>query len=220
MGFFTNRTQMTGQRATDERRQLVVGADEPRTFQRIRPLAGRPQESGPLFAAFEGPPPEDAQQEGAMTEQELSDFLCPAPGLLPRGVAVALPAPVHRPAAPMTFDITAKGRELARHYEAEDADVGPAPVSFEAYCRMVLHQASRVGASPRRSSTKHSPICLLRSEMRRMLKEAFTSGQVLPLLGPSGQWQIALERLAARHPQDRFCSPHAFRVQQPRRSVL
>lgn len=211
MGFFTNRTQMTGQRATDERRPVVVGASEPDVFQRIRPHSPvERKEAGLSARMLEGLLLKTIKQEGAMTEQELSEFLCLAPGCFRVELQSLYQRQCVDSVAPMTFDITAKGRELARHYEAEDAYVGPAPVSFQEYCRMVLQQAARGRRLTQEEFDQAFAHLPAPFEMRRMLKEAFNSGQVLLFWGPPGNgkslWSDSLHALL----KDPVLLPHAF----------
>lgn len=210
MGFFTNRSQMP-QRPTDGRGPVLVGAEEPDAFRRTRPASPvERKESGLSVRMIEGLLLKTIKQEGALTEQELSEFLCLAPGCFRVEMQSLYQRQCIDSASPMTFDITAKGRELTHHYEAEDAYVGPAPVSFQDYCRMVLRQAGegrRLSQEEFDQAFAHMPAPF---EMRRTLKEAFNAKQVLIFWGPPGNgkslWSDSLHSLL----RDPVVLPYAF----------
>jgi hypothetical protein len=75
---------------------------------------------------------------------------------------------------PMHYDLTNKGRELTTMMEREDAYVGPAPVSFAAYCQMVQQQAKRERRATMDDLNEVFASYPMREELKRTLKKAST----------------------------------------------
>ena len=189
----------------------LIGADEEPTFQRIRPAQPTDRKAAGLSVRLiESLLLKTVKQEGAVTEQQVSACLCLPPGCFRSELQSLFQRQCLDMAAPGEFDLTTRGRDLAHYYEEEDAYVGPAPVSFAAYCEMVRRQAGRGRRLTQEEFARrfaHMPAPLA---MRQLLREAFNSGQVMILWGPPGNgkslWSEGLHALLT----DPVILPHAF----------
>ncbi len=126
------------------------------------------------------------KQEGALTEQQLSEHMHLTTNVFRDMVQALLHRELLDTPSAMHYDLTAKGRELCHAYESEDAYVGPAPVAFKDYCDMVLKQSKdnkRVTQDDVNENFSKFP---MRPELLRILKEGFNSQRVIIFWGPPG----------------------------------
>lgn len=150
------------------------------------------------------------KQEGPQNENQLSDFLKLSVNVF-RDILLSLhkrelldtPQPMH-------YDLTGKGREMVGLMEREDAYVGPAPVSFLEYKRMVENQAKRdrrVGMDEVNEVFSNYP---MRPELKRTLKEGFNSQRVMLFYGPPGNGKSLITDNLHRLLRDPVLVPYAF----------
>lgn len=200
MGFFSGRGPQRPQEGGAGRPVIIIEDDTPPPARMIRPHQPGDRKGAGLSARLvESLLLKTIKQEGSIGEPELSALLC-------------LPVNCFRPELQALYkrecldslsaghyDLTSKGRELAHFYESEDAYVGPAPVSFQAYREMVLAQAQRgrrLTQAEFDQAFAHMPAT---PELRRLLKEGFNSKQVIIFWGPPGNgkslWSDSLHAL-------------------------
>jgi len=150
--------------------------EQPKTF----------KESGISYRVMESLILKTIKQEGPQNEAQLSEFLKIGANVF-REVLVSLnKRELLDTPMPMTFDLTNKGRELVAIMEGEDAYVGPAPVSFQAYCDMVKQQAKRERRVTMEEVEQVFASYPMRPELKHTLKEGFNSQRVMLFYGPPG----------------------------------
>src|SRR5690606_38516769 len=93
---------------------------------------------------------------------------------------------------PMVYDLTNKGREMASLVEREDGYIGPAPVSFEAYCKMVRAQAKRERRVSLEDVENVFPSYPMRPDVKRLPREGFNPQRVMLFYGPPGNGKSPL----------------------------
>ncbi len=150
--------------------------EQPKTF----------KESGISYRVLEALLLKIIKQEGPQNEGQLAEVMCVSVNVF-RDILVSLnkrelldtPMPLH-------YDLTTKGREMVGLVEKEDGYVGPAPVSFEAYCRMVRQQASRERRVTINELEEVFAGYPMREELKFTLKEGFNSQRVMIYYGPPG----------------------------------
>jgi predicted ATPase with chaperone activity len=150
--------------------------EQPKTF----------KESGISYRVMESLILKTIKQEGPQNEVQLAEFLKIGANVF-REVLISLnKRELLDTPMPMTFDLTAKGRELVAIMEGEDAYVGPAPVSFKAYCDMVKQQAKRERRVTMDEVEQVFASYPMRPELKHTLKEGFNSQRVMLFYGPPG----------------------------------
>jgi len=150
--------------------------EQPKTF----------KESGISYRVMESLILKTIKQEGPQNDVQLAEFLKIGANVF-REVLISLnKRELLDTPMPMTFDLTAKGRELVAIMEGEDAYVGPAPVSFKAYCDMVRQQAKRERRVMMEEVEQVFASYPMRPELKNTLKEGFNSQRVMLFYGPPG----------------------------------
>ena len=174
--------------------------EQPKTF----------EESGISYRVLEGLILKAIKQEGPRNEAQLAEFLHLGVNVF-RGLLLSL----HKrelldTPLPMVYDLTQKGREMAGIIEREDGYVGPAPVSFDAYCRMVRQQSQfdrRVSMQDVEGVFANYP---MRPELKRTLREGFNSQRVMLFYGPPGNGKSLITDNLHRLLKHPVLLPHAF----------
>jgi predicted ATPase with chaperone activity len=145
------------------------------------------KESGISYRTLESLLLKVIKQEGPQTEQQLSDILRLAVNVFAEIVKSLHKREVLDTPQPMTYDLTTKGRELVALLERDDGYVGPAPVSFEAFCAMCRDQAKRERRVTMEDMKEVFSQQSMRPELLRTLKEGFNSeGRIMLFYGPPG----------------------------------
>jgi SpoVK/Ycf46/Vps4 family AAA+-type ATPase/predicted transcriptional regulator len=198
---------MSAQAVTTESVGLMLGPD---TAIMRPPQPRNLKESGISYRLVESLILKTIKQEGAMSLEMLSESM-----KLPIGVFKDITISLnHRGVLdtpiPQHYDLTNKGRELVHHYENEDAYVGPAPVSFEAYRRTVLQQAQREKRITQEDMDEVFQEYPMRPELRRILKEGFNSQRVIIFWGPPGNGKSLVTDNLHRLLKDPVLLPYAF----------
>ena len=111
---------------------------------------------------------------------------------------------------PLHYDLTNKGRELTALLEREDAYVGPAPVSFAAYCQMCQQQAKRERRATMADLNDVFASYPMREELKLMLKEGFNSQRVMLFYGPPGNGKSLITDNLHRLLRDPVILPYCF----------
>src|SRR5688500_9903804 len=150
--------------------------EQPKTF----------KESGISYRVMESLILKTIKQEGPQNEVQLAEFLKIGANVF-REVLISLnKRELLDTPMPMTFDLTTKRRELVASMEGEVAYVGPAPVSFQAYCDMVKQQAKRERRVTMEEVEQVFSSYPMRPELKATLKEGFNSQRVMLFYGPPG----------------------------------
>jgi hypothetical protein len=174
--------------------------EQPKTF----------EESGISYRVLESLILKTIKQEGPRSEPQLSEFLKIGVNVF-REILLSL----HKrelldTPMPMVYDLTNKGREMTTLMERDDGYIGPAPVSFKAYCDMVRLQARR----DRRAEMSEVEAVFadypMRPEVKRLLKEGFNSQRVMLFYGPPGNGKSLITDNLHRLLKDPVLVPHAF----------
>ncbi len=174
--------------------------EQPKTF----------EESGISYRVMEGLILKTIKQEGPRTEAQLADFLCVGVNVF-REILLSL----HKrelldTPMPMTYDLTHKGREMTVMVENEDGYIGAAPVSFEAYCKMVKVQAARERRISMEEVEKVFANYPMRPEVKKQLREGFNSQRVMLFYGPPGNGKSLITDNLHRLLKDPVLVPYAF----------
>jgi predicted ATPase with chaperone activity len=127
------------------------------------------------------------KQEGPQNEVLLSEFLKLSVNVFQEILKSLHKRELLDTPQPLFYDLTGKGREMVSIMEREDGYVGPAPVSFQAYCEMCRNQAKRERRvtvdDVRQVFSQQS----MRPELLNTLKEGFNSeGRIMLFYGPPG----------------------------------
>jgi predicted transcriptional regulator len=174
--------------------------EQPKTF----------KESGISYRVLESLILKTIKQEGQMNESQMAEHLRLSINVF-REILMALhkrelldtPLPMH-------YDLTNKGRELTSLMEREDAYVGPAPVSFAAYCTMCQQQAKRQRRATMSDVNEVFSNYPMREELKLMLKEGFNSQRVMLFYGPPGNGKSLITDNLHRLLRDSVVLPYAF----------
>ncbi|HEX8834605.1 MAG TPA: hypothetical protein VF719_10415 [Abditibacteriaceae bacterium] len=150
------------------------------------------------------------KQEGQLTESQLGEHL-----RLSLNVFREILQSLHKrelldTPMPMQYDLTNKGRELTTLMEREDAYVGPAPVSFQAYCQMCQQQAKRERRASLADVNEVFSGYPMRDELKLTLKEGFNSQRVMLFYGPPGNGKSLITDNLHRLLRDPVILPYAF----------
>lgn len=150
------------------------------------------------------------KQEGQMNESQIGDALRLSINVfrdilqsLHRRELLDTPLPLH-------YDLTTKGRELTALMEREDGYVGPAPVSFEAYCQMCQQQSKRERRSTMQDVEDVFASYPMRESLKNTLKEGFNSQRVILFYGPPGNGKSLITDNLHRLLRDPVVLPYAF----------
>lgn len=168
------------------------------------------QESGISLRVIEGLILKTIKQRGAMNEQQIADAMRVAVNVIRDEIQMLLKREILDTPAPLHYDLTVKGRELTAQYEAEDAYVGPAPVSFQDYCDMVLRQAEKDRRVTQEEVDENFRKYPMRPELRRILKEGFNSQRVILFWGPPGNGKSLITDNLHRLLKSPVLLPYAF----------
>lgn len=168
------------------------------------------KEAGISYRVLEGLILKTIKQEGALTEEQLAEFLRLAMTVfrqvlhsLHKRELLDTPMPLH-------YDLTNKGRELTSLIENDDAYVGPAPVAFAAYCSMVQQQARRERRASIGDVQEVFAAYPMRPELLRLLREGFNSQRVMLFYGPPGNGKSLITDNLHRLLRDPIVLPYAF----------
>lgn len=174
--------------------------EQPKTF----------EESGISYRVLESLILKAIKQEGPRTETQLADFLHVSANVFREILKSLHKRELLDTPMPETYDLTNKGREMTVLVEREDGYIGPAPVSFDAYCKMVRAQAKR----ERRVSTQDVEDVFsnypMRPELKRSLREGFNSQRVMLFYGPPGNGKSLITDNLHRLLKDPILLPYAF----------
>jgi MoxR-like ATPase len=174
--------------------------EQPKTF----------EESGISYRVLESLILKTIKQEGPRSEPQLSDFLRVGVNVFHDVVVSLHKRELLDTPMPMIYDLTNKGRELTSLMEREDGYIGPAPVSFKAYCEMVRLQSRhdrRVEMDEVEEVFSNYP---MRPEVKRLLKEGFNSQRVMLFYGPPGNGKSLITDNLHRLLKEPVLIPHAF----------
>jgi len=174
--------------------------EQPKTF----------KESGISYRVLEGLVLKIIKQEGPQNEGQIADIMKISPNVF-RDIVVSLnkrelldtPFPLH-------YDLTGKGRELVAMVEREDAYIGPAPVTFEAYCEMVRAQAKRERRVTMPEVEEVFASYPMRPALKNTLKEGFNSQRVIIFYGPPGNGKSLITDNLHRLLHEPVLLPYAF----------
>ena len=144
------------------------------------------KESGVSYRVLEGLILKTIKQEGSLREEQLADHLRLAITVFREVLHSLHKRELLDTPLPMHYDLTNKGRELTSLVERDDAYVGPAPVSFAAYCSMVQQQARRERRASMSDVQEVFSSYPMRPELLRLLREGFNSQRVMLFYGPPG----------------------------------
>jgi len=191
-------------RVSDPQTTIKMGGlfrpEQPKTF----------KESGVSYRVLEALILKIIKQEGPQNEQQLSEVMKVSVNVF-RDILTSLnkrelldtPMPLH-------YDLTNKGRELVTLVEAEDGYVGPAPVSFAAYCQMVRLQAKRERRVTMPEVEEVFAGYPMRENLKLTLKEGFNSQRVMIYYGPPGNGKSLITDNLHRLLKEPVLLPYAF----------
>jgi predicted ATPase with chaperone activity len=169
------------------------------------------KESGISYRTLESLILKIIKQEGPQTEQQLSDVLRLAVNVFAEIVKSLHKREVLDTPQPMTYDLTNKGRELVALLERDDGYVGPAPVSFEAFCEMCRNQAKRERRVTVDDVREVFSQQSMRPELLRTLKEGFNSeGRIMLFYGPPGNGKSLITDSLHALLKDPVLLPYSF----------
>jgi predicted transcriptional regulator len=168
------------------------------------------KESGISFRTLEALILKTIKQEGPQNENQLSEALKLSINVF-REVLTSLHKRelLDTPQA-MHFDLTNKGRELTSILERDDAYVGPAPVSFQAYCEMCQRQSKRERRVTMDEVERVFANYPMRPGLKNTLKEGFNSQRVMLFYGPPGNGKSLITDNLHRLLKDPVVLPYAF----------
>lgn len=179
----------------------LIRPAEPKTF----------EEAGISTRVLEGLVLKTVKQKGAMTFQQIADYLHLNIGVLDDLLRELRDRKVLADLKPLYFDLTAEGRRICYDLEREDGYVGPAPVPFHEYCNTVVEQAKRTHRVSEDEVVEAFAGFALRPELIKTLKEGYNSQKSLFFYGPAGNGKTlvtgGLHRLMDREPT---VLPYAF----------
>jgi hypothetical protein len=168
------------------------------------------KESGISYRVLESLILKTIKQEGQLNEGQLGDLLKLSINVfreilqsLHRRELLDTPMPLH-------YDLTNKGRELTALVEQEDGYVGPAPVSFAAYCAMCQQQSKRERRATMEDLNEVFANYPMREELKLNLKEGFNSQRVMLFYGPPGNGKSLITDNLHRLLRDPVILPYAF----------
>jgi predicted transcriptional regulator len=168
------------------------------------------KEAGISYRTLEGLLLKIIKQEGPQNEAQLADVMKISVNVF-RDILTSLnkrelldtPMPLH-------YDLTNKGRELVALVEREDGYVGPAPVSFSAYCQMVRQQAKRERRVTMEEVEEIFAGYPMRERLKMTLKEGFNSQRVMIYYGPPGNGKSLITDNLHRLLKEPVLLPYAF----------
>ncbi|MBI3923329.1 MAG: hypothetical protein HY318_18050, partial [Armatimonadetes bacterium] len=188
--------------------QSLSDMDAPTLLRPMQPTTLK--ETGISVRVVEGLILKLLKQEGSLTEQQIGEHLHVTVNVFREMLQGMLHREILDTPAAMHFDLTNKGRELCHHYEVEDAYVGPAPVSFSAYCDMVVKQSKNNRRMTQEDVDTNFEKFPMRPELLRILKEGFNSGRVIIFWGPPGNGKSLVTDNLHRLLTDPILLPYAF----------
>jgi hypothetical protein len=174
--------------------------EQPKTF----------KESGISYRVLESLILKTIKQEGQLNEGQIGELLRLGINVfrdilqsLHRRELLDTPMPLH-------YDLTNKGRELTSLMEKDDGYVGPAPVSFAAYCAMCQQQSTRERRATLQDVNDVFASYPMREELKLKLKEGFNSQRVMLFYGPPGNGKSLITDNLHRLLRDPVILPYAF----------
>ncbi len=175
--------------------------EQPKTF----------KEAGISYRVIESLILKIIKQEGPQNETQLSEFLKLSVNVFQEILKSLHKRELLDTPAPMHYDLTGKGREMVAIMERDDGYVGPAPVSFKAYCEMCRQQAKR----ERRVTVEEVKAVFaqqsMRPELLNTLKEGFNSeGRIMLFYGPPGNGKSLITDALHALLKDPVLLPYAF----------
>jgi hypothetical protein len=174
--------------------------EQPKTF----------EDSGISYRVLEGLVLKLIKQGGPQTEQQLSDSLKLATNVFHDIVVSLNKRELIDTPAPLQYDLTNKGREMVALDAREDGYIGPAPVPFDTYCKMVREQAKREQRITMDDIKRVFADYPMRPELQRTLKEGFNSQRVMLYYGPPGNGKSLITENLHRLLKDPVLLPTAF----------
>ena len=175
--------------------------EQPKTF----------KEAGISYRVIESLILKTIKQEGPQNESQLAENLKLAVNVfqdilksLNKRELLDTPQPLH-------FDLTNRGREMVAIMERDDGYVGPAPVSFQAYCEMCRAQAKRERRVTIEDVGRVFSQQSMRPELQNILKEGFNSeGRTMLFYGPPGNGKSLITDSLHALLKDPVLLPYAF----------
>jgi predicted ATPase with chaperone activity len=175
--------------------------EQPKTF----------KEAGISYRVLEGLILKTIKQEGPQNEAMLSEFLKLSANVFQEIVKSLHKRELLDTPQPLFYDLTTKGREMVSIMEREDGYVGPAPVSFQAYCEMCRSQAKRERRVTIEDVKRVFSQQSMRPELLNTLKEGFNSeGRIMLFYGPPGNGKSLITDALHGLLQEPVLLPYAF----------
>lgn len=112
--------------------------------------------------------------------------------------------------APPNFVLTVAGKELADAIEKDDAYTGPCPVTFEAYCRMVVEQSEKERRVTMEEVRESFAEYILPEKMLQVIKEGFNSQRPMLFFGPPGNGKSLVTHCIHNLLKTPILVPYAF----------
>ncbi|MDF2441076.1 MAG: hypothetical protein JWN98_2060 [Abditibacteriota bacterium] len=151
------------------------------------------------------------KQEGPQDEQQLSEVLKLSVNVFAEIVKSLNKRELLDTPQPMVYDLTTVGRQMVGMMERDDGYVGPAPVSFEAFCQMCRNQAKRERRVTFEDMQRNFSQQSMRPELLQTLKEGFNSeGRIMLFYGPPGNGKSLITDSLHGLLKDPVLLPYAF----------
>ncbi len=175
--------------------------EQPKTF----------KEAGISYRVIESLILKIIKQEGPRNESQLSESLKLAANVFQDILKSLLKRELLDTPQPLHYDLTNRGREMVTIMEREDGYVGPAPVSFQAYCEMCRAQAKRERRVSIEDVKRVFSQQSMRPELLNILKEGFNSeGRTMLFYGPPGNGKSLITDSLHALLQEPVLLPYAF----------
>ena len=175
--------------------------EQPKTF----------KEAGISYRVIESLILKIIKQEGPQNEAQLSENLKLAANVFQEILKSLLKRELLDTPLPLHYDLTNRGREMVTIMEREDGYVGPAPVSFQAYCEMCRAQAKRERRVTIEDVGRVFSQQSMRPELQNILKEGFNSeGRTMLFYGPPGNGKSLITDSLHALLKDPVLLPYAF----------
>ena len=174
--------------------------EQPKTF----------KESGISYRVLEGLILKIIKQEGPQNEKQLADVMKISANVFREILASLNKRELLDTPLPLHYDLTGKGRELVAMVEKEDGYIGPAPVPFAEYVKMVEQQAKRERRITMGEMEEVFASYPMRDDLKKTLKEGFNSQRVMIFYGPPGNGKSLITDNLHRLLREPVLLPYAF----------